>query len=61
VKAGKVGPKKATPVKRCETQQKDSVVDTVKKNVTESQSSLNIAVASRGKFFNNIQPISVGV
>ena len=40
---------------------KDQVLDTELKNVTESWSSLITKRAPKGKFFNNIQPISVGV
>ena len=42
-------------------QRKDQALDTVNKNVTESGFSLVTAIAFRGEFFNNIQPISVGV
>jgi hypothetical protein len=37
------------------------VLDTGLKKVTESMSSLLLRRAPKGKFFNNIQPISVGV
>ena len=40
---------------------KDQALDTGLKNVTESLSSLITKRAPKGKFFNNIQPISVGV